>query len=71
MKLRNEKLRNEYPLADLLNRGSLDFLKKITGKNYGRTKRKKTKITATNNSITTFELKLLMEEVPKGELYGR
>lgn len=71
MKLRNEKLRKEYPLADLLDRGSLDLLKKITGKNYGRTKQKRIKITATNNSITTFELKLLMEERPKGELYGR
>ena len=67
-----EKVKNSYPLADLLNRDSLEFIRKLTGKDYKRTTpQSKGKIIRADNSMTTFQLKLLMEEKPKGELYGR
>ena len=69
--MEEEKTKKEYPLVDLLGRSSLELLSKIAGKNYSRTPRGKTKIIKAKSSMSTFQLKLLMEEVPKGKLYGR
>ena len=66
-----DKTKNSYPLADLLDRGSLEFLKKLTGKDYSKKSSEKEKIIRVKKSISTFQLKVLMEERPKGELYGR
>ena len=69
--MENEKVQNEYPLVDLLDSSSLEFLKNLTGKDYRKTPNVKGKIIRTGNSMTTFQLKLLMEEMPKGALHGR
>ena len=66
-----DKVKNSYPLADLLDRDSLEFLKNLTGKDYRKESRKKEKTIRVKKSISTFQLKVLMEEMPKGELYGR
>ena len=71
MKIENEKVQNEYPLVDLLDSSSLEFLKNLTGREYRKTPDVKGKIIRADNSMTTFQLKLLMEEVPKGVLHGR
>jgi len=66
-----DKTKNSYPLADLLDKGSLEFLKNLTGKDYSKKSKEKEKIIRVKKSISTFQLKVLMEERPKGELYGR
>ena len=71
MKIENEKLQNEYPLVDLLDSSSLEFLKNLTGREYRKTPDVKGKIIRADNSMTTFQLKLLMEEMPKGARHGR
>ena len=71
MKIENEKVQNEYPLVDLLDSSSLEFLKNLTGREYRKTPDVKGKIIRADNSMTTFQLKLLMEEMPKGVLHGR
>ena len=71
METENDKIQNEYPLADLLGSSSLEFINRLTSKDYRRTPKRKTKIIRAKSSMTTFQLKLLMEEVPKGELHGR
>jgi len=71
MKIENEKVQNEYPLVDLLDSSSLEFLKSLTGRDYREPPNVKGKIIRADNSMTTFQLKLLMEEVPKGELHGQ
>ena len=71
MKIENEKVQNEYPLVDLLDSSSLEFLKNLTGREYRKTPDVKGKIIRADNSMTTFQLKLLMEEMPKGALHGR
>ena len=71
MKIENEKVQNEYPLVDLLDSSSLEFLKSLTGRDYRKTSNVKGKIMWADNSMTTFQLKLLMEEMPKGALHGR
>jgi len=71
MKIENKKVQNEYPLVDLLDSSSLEFLKNLTGRDYRKTPNVKGKIIRPDNSMTTFQLKLLMEEMPKGALHGR
>ena len=66
-----EKVKNSYPLADLLDRGSLEFIKKLTGKDYRRKSKAKGKFIRVKESISTFQLKILMEKMPKGKLYGK
>ena len=69
--LKKEKDKKEYPLVDLLGESSLEFVSKIMGKDYVRRSKNKGKIIRGKSSMGTFQLKLLMEEVPKGKLYGR
>jgi len=71
MKIENKKVQNEYPLVDLLDSNSLEFLKNLTGRDYRKTPNVKGKIIRAESSMTTFQFKLLMEEMPKGELHGR
>ena len=69
--MKEEETKNEYPLIDLLGKSSLEAIGKIIGRGYRRTRKDKKKIIVTNGSMTTFQLKLLMEEMPKGALHGR
>ena len=66
-----EKAKNSYPLADLLGSDSLEFLKKLTGKDYKKKSKVKGKFIKVKESISTFQLKILMEKMPKGKLYGK
>ena len=66
-----EKAKNSYPLVDLLDRNSLEFLKKLTGKDYKKKSKVKGKFKKVKESISTFQLKILMEKMPKGKLYGK
>jgi hypothetical protein len=69
--LKEEKDKKEYPLVDLLGKNSLKFISKLAGKDYKRTPKGKGKIIRKKSSMGTFQFKLLMEEIPKGKLYGR
>ena len=58
-----------YPLKSLLDRKSLYVITKLSGKGYERIGKKPAIISST--SMTTYELKMLMEERPKGRLHAK
>jgi hypothetical protein len=69
--MKEEKNKKEYPLLELLDKSSLEFISKISGKNYNQDPVGKIKIFRTKSSMGTFQFKLLMEKAPEGKLYGR
>lgn len=58
-----------YPLKALLDRRSLYVLKKLSGKSPGEVLEKPDIISST--SMSTYELKMLMEQRPKGRLHAK
>ena len=58
-----------YPLKALIDRRSLFVLTKLSGKGIKEDIKKPAVISS--SSMTTYELKMLMEERPKGRLHAK
>ena len=69
--MKNEFKKDRHLLVDLIDSRSLEAINRMSKKKYRRTKRIKDKITCIDKSISTYELKMIMEERPRGRLYGR
>ena len=69
--LKDQDSKNEFPLVNLLGKSSLETIGRIAGRDYIRKAKIKEKNIRIKKTTCTFLIKLLMEEMPKGRLYGR